>query len=516
MPAKKIELNKQFVKALELMEKTGRNIFITGRAGTGKSTLLELFRAQTKKKIAVLAPTGVAALNVSGQTIHSFFRFKTDITLKRVKKARPDSDMAKLYTGLDAIVIDEISMVRADLFDCIDKFMRLNGKTDKLPFGGAQMIFFGDLYQLPPVVTSAEREIFRTHYASPYFFSAQVVKNGFNFEYLELEKIYRQSDERFISALNAIRNNSMSAEDLEFINTRLAPDFVPPENDFFITLTATNDLAARINRDKLNELRGKEFRNEAYVAGDFEERSLPAEKVLEIKPGAQVMFLNNDREGRWVNGTVGVVKEIKKTEYGWKLIVSVGRENYEVDQHTWETHEYYFNKENKSIDTKKKGSFTQYPVRLAWAITIHKSQGKTFERVIIDLNRATFAAGQMYVALSRATKLESIILKKPVLAGHVRIDWQIVRFVTACQYAKSEEELSLEEKVCLLKSAVKEKRTIKIIYLKASDIKTARSIIPKKVGEFEYLNKKFLGVSARCLERNEDRIFRVDRILKME
>ena len=247
-----IEINEQFHRALEIMEDTSKNVFITGRAGTGKSTLLEYFRSFTSKKVAVLAPTGVAAVNVKGQTIHSFFKFKPDVTVEKIKKLRKD-DKASVYKKLDAIVIDEVSMVRADLLDCVDTFLRLNGPDKTDPFGGIQMIFVGDLYQLPPVVKGEERAIFSSLYDTPYFFSAHVFTK-LKMEFVELEKVYRQHDEHFISLLNAIRNNSITEESLELLNRRYIPEYEPDPDDFFVYLTTTNDLAERINSRQLEKL----------------------------------------------------------------------------------------------------------------------------------------------------------------------------------------------------------------------------------------------------------------------
>lgn len=249
-PASTIEINPEFRRALDVMETTGKNIFITGKAGTGKSTLLDYFRNATRKKVAVLAPTGVAALNVRGQTIHSFCRFKPDITLDKVKKISGKG--AALYKNLDAVIIDEISMVRADLLDCVERFLRLNGPHPKKRFGGIQMIFIGDLYQLPPVVTSAERNVFSTQYETPYFFSSRIFNEpGFDMEFVELEKIYRQTEEDFILLLNATRNRSVTDEDIGRLNRRCDAGFVPPDEDFYIHLTSTNDLAYKRNQEKL-------------------------------------------------------------------------------------------------------------------------------------------------------------------------------------------------------------------------------------------------------------------------
>lgn len=303
-----IEINPLFEKALRLMGESENNIFITGRAGTGKSTLLDYFRSITGKEIVVLAPTGVAAVNISGQTIHSFFGFRPDVTVEKVKKAAKKK-ASPIYKNIDAIVIDEISMVRADLLDCVDAFLRINGKAPGLPFGGTQMIFIGDLYQIPPVVAGHDRNIFREHYESEYFFDAKVY-NEIEIEYLELEKIYRQTDQTFIELLNKIRNKTACDEDIELINRRVIgnEDELPKDT---IYLTTTNAMAEERNEKELARLPGKNHVFKAEVGGEVDEKYFPADKVLRIKKEAQVMLLNNDPGGRWINGTIGTVSKIK-------------------------------------------------------------------------------------------------------------------------------------------------------------------------------------------------------------
>lgn len=308
----KIDLNPYFQKALSLMENTNQNVFLTGRAGTGKSTLLTYFRTHTKKKVVVLAPTGVAALNVHGQTIHSFFKFKPGITLQNVKRLYKNDDTKNLYNKIDTIVIDEISMVRSDLLDCVDKFLRLN-RSNAQPFGGVQMIFIGDLYQLPPVVTGSERDIFKTHYASPYFFDAKIFSE-LQIEFIELEKIYRQKDDAFIELLNSVRNNSATEEHLLRINQQYNPEFLPNPKSFTIYLTTTNEVADEINRNQLALLPQKLHTYDGIITGVFEKNSLPAEMTLSIKIGSQIMMLNNDSQSRWVNGTIGKIVGVEKYE----------------------------------------------------------------------------------------------------------------------------------------------------------------------------------------------------------
>lgn len=514
-PTKNIELNEQFRKALDVMENSSRNVFVTGRAGTGKSTLLEYFRGVTKKKIAVLAPTGVAALNVNGQTIHSFFRFGTDIIPEKVKKYRgPDRE---LYKKIETIVIDEISMVRADLLDCVDKFMRLNGRDGGEAFGGAQMVFIGDLYQLPPVVTGKEKEAFRVHYGSQYFFDAKAF-HGLDMEFIELEKIYRQSDANFIGLLNSIRNNSAGAKELVEINKTVDPWFRPAPDEFYISLTTTNAMAAEINETELSKLKSKLCRYTGEIEGNFDMNHLPTEIDLKVKAGSQIMMVNNDSRGRWVNGTVGRIERIAKDkdEEGDVIIVELrDKRKVEVVPYTWKIHRLYYDKEAGALGSEAVGSFTQYPLRLAWAVTIHKSQGKTFDRVIIDIGRGTFSHGQVYVALSRCTSLGGIVLRKPLEKRHIFMDWKVVKFLTKYQYGLSEKKLSTKEKISIIEDAIKNRAKLDIVYLKSNDEKSKRTIEPRRVGQMEYHGRPYVGVEAYCHKRKEDRIFRVDRILEM-
>ena len=510
----KLDLNEHFFKALGIMEDTDRNVFVTGRAGTGKSTLLQHFRNSTKKALAVIAPTGVAAVNVKGQTIHSFFNFKIDVTPDTVKKIKPRDK--SIYKNLDAIVVDEISMVRADILDCIDIFLRIHGKKKSLPFGGIQMIFIGDLYQLPPVVRYRERAVFSEYYRSPYFFDSKVFSNGLDMEFIELEKVYRQKDGRFLNILNAIRNNSATDDDFTAINSRHIPDFEGNEK-FYICLTTTNELADNINQKKLSEIKGKEYKYHGIVDGDFEAKDLPTAEDITVKVGAQVMLLNNDSSGRWINGSIGKVVEIEKIKNEPDVIwveLSDG-ERVDVAPYTWEMYEFNYERSKNRVVSEVTGRFTQYPIKFAWAVTIHKSQGLTFERVIIDIGRGTFSHGQLYVALSRCTNLDGIILRKPIMKKHIFMDRRIVEFVTKYQYKRAKERQPLEERISLIEQAIKERRKLDIVYLKAKDEKTRRTIIPKYMGELEYKGKKFLGLEAFCTKRMEERVFNIERILEM-
>ncbi|MBS0185880.1 MAG: AAA family ATPase [Proteobacteria bacterium] len=505
-----IDLNTDFTRVLNLMENTTQNLFITGRAGVGKSTLLTYFRERTKKKIAVLAPTGVAAINVQGQTIHSFFKFKPSITLQSVKKTYED-DKKNIYKKLEALIIDEISMVRADLLDCVDRFLRLNGKDPEKPFGGIQMIFIGDLYQLPPVVTSQEKEVFSSHYKSPYFFSAHFF-NEFEMEFIELEKVYRQQDERFINLLNSIRNKTTTEEDIALLNSRVQPEDI--EQDYGIYLTPKNVDVEILNEKKLNALKEKKYIFEAGIEGAFGKESYPTRDVLNLKVGSQIMMVNNDSKGRWVNGTMGKVTYIEKQEDA--TIIGVLLEDgktVDVLPYTWEVHRFFLEGEN--IQSEPVGAFTQYPLTLAWALTIHKSQGKTFKKVTLDIGNGSFMPGQVYVALSRCISLEGLRLKKPIQKKHIWLDYEVVKFVTNFQYQKSEIKCSLEQKKEIIEIIMKRNESFEMIYLKANNEKSQRRITPLRLEMMSYKGVSYFGLKGFCHQSQEDKVFRVDRILEI-
>jgi len=434
----KIEINEEFDRALQLLEQKFQSLFITGKAGTGKSTLLEYFRQRTKKNVAVLAPTGVAALNVNGQTIHSFFLIPPNITPQKVLEHKLSKKRINLIRKLDMIIIDEASMLRADLLDCIDVSLRHHRGQENEPFGGVQMVFIGDLYQLPPVVASAhERQLFSTHYSSPYFFSARCLEHV-DMQFLELEKIYRQKDDGFISLLNKIRDNSVNSEDIEALNTRYDPSFDDDKlKDFVITLTTTNAAADDKNVRELKKLSAEKESFFGELDGDFKRKTLPTSMELDLKVGAQVMMLSNDPMGRWVNGSIGKIIGIEFDDVVGDDLVIVdlnGKKSIEIKRHTWNIHKYFFNEETGQLDTEVAGSFTQFPLRLAWAVTIHKSQGKTFDNVVIDIGRGTFAHGQIYVALSRCTSFEGIVLKKRIEKRHIWMDRKVNDFFNHMRY----------------------------------------------------------------------------------
>ena len=510
-----IELNAEFKQALELMENSGKSVFVTGRAGTGKSTLLTHFTETTHKKVVILAPTGVAALNVKGQTIHSFFKFRPNITPERVRKLRAGDDGKNIYKQLDTLVIDEISMVRADLLDCVDKFLRLNGPLENKPFGGIQMVFIGDLYQLSPVVTGSDKEIFNTLYKTPYFYGAHVFE-FIEMEFVELQKVYRQHDEKFIDLLNSVRNNTITEKGLALLKQRYNPQFEPEPGEFYVYLTTTNAMAETINAAQLAKLDSPQIIFTGEIEGEFGKENLPTAIDLKIKPGAQIMMLNNDTEGRWVNGSIGEVKGLLHNNKGEDVIIADLNDGttVEIEPFTWEIYRSFV--DEGQLASEVIGTFTQYPLMLAWAVTIHKSQGKTFNNVIIDIGRGAFAHGQTYVALSRCTSLEGIVLVKPLQKKDIWTDFKVVDFLTKYQYKKAEQSHPVIDKIVLLEKAIKNKATLKITYLKPNDEKSIRIIRPEGVGEMTFQGKTYLGVRAFCLMRQDYRTFRVDRILEIE
>ncbi len=416
-----IEINNDFKYALNVLDKTNESVFLTGRAGTGKSTLLRLFRKTTKKKIVVLAPTGLAALNVQGQTIHSFFGFPPKPLAKSQIKPRRNR---KLYEKIDIIVIDEISMVRADMMDNIDYFLRINRRKDE-PFGGVQMLFVGDLFQLPPVVASNEEALLiQQNYDSPFFFSADVF-NYFDFEMIELREVFRQESRHFVRILDEIRLNQFDRDTLEDLNERVIPESLT--HDFYITLSPRNALVNKINKERLAKLPDYEYTFLASVTGNFKPSAFPAEAILKLRQNAQVMFVKNDPKRRFVNGSIGKIVQISNDFIKVEIEENGTRKVIDVEKVEWEILRYTVNMKNE-IETQVLGTFKQYPLTLAWAITIHKSQGKTFEKIIVDMGKGAFAAGQTYVALSRCKTLDGIVLTRPIHPKDIFTDERIVEF----------------------------------------------------------------------------------------
>lgn len=426
-PDKDIILTEEFSEALDLLH-AGRNIFLTGKAGTGKSTLVNLYLGQTDRKVVTVAPTGIAALNVDGMTVHRFFSFGTGVTIERVRSKKYEPRLAEVIATLDTLIIDEVSMIRADLFDCVVAALERFGPKPGTPFGGVQLVLVGDLYQLPPVVAESEEAWIEDNFGTPFFFSARSFDRA-DFPTVELSTVFRQKgDSRLLDILNAVRGGELLSGARAELNTRTRPDFVPPRDEFWLTLTTTNARAARTNNRHLESLGTPVREFQAAVVGDVTKDDVLAEEHLRIAVGAQVMLLNNHPGGLWANGTLGEVLSIRE-EDGEPVVTVRCRDDVtvEVGRHTWEVKRPQVG--NGSLRYEQVGSFTQLPLRLAWAITIHKSQGQTLDRVVVDLTGGTFASGQLYVALSRCTTFAGLVLVRDVQPQNLRADLRVREFL---------------------------------------------------------------------------------------
>jgi len=498
-----LDISSEFQQAFDLLEKGDTHLFVTGKAGSGKSTWLDYCRRKSAKNIVVLAPTGVAALNVHGQTIHRFFGFPVNISVEKITSKDFTPRAKRIYKRLNTLIIDEVSMLRADILDCIDAFLRFYGPKEGVPFGGVQMVFVGDLYQLPPVISHQEEAVFRQKYNTPYFFSADVFR-AIPLAVVELNKIYRQKDERFIGLLNRIRSNQVTAEDIALLNSRVAAIGEDESKDAFrISLTTVNQLADEINRKRMAALDGQLYSSQAVVDGTFGADYYPTSEILEFKLGAQIMFLNNDSKNRWVNGSIGHIENICLRDGQIRFLrVRLQEEQNLVDvfPYTWEIYKYTV--QDREVTAEVAGSFTQFPFRPAWAVTIHKSQGKTFRQVDIDIGNGTFATGQLYVALSRCCSFEGLRLVKPVAMRHILTDARVVSFMR--QYAPKQ-NFSLAEKTAFLHQAALERRKIEIIYRKTDGSSSRRLIIPVRI--------KGENLLAFCVQRQEQRSFNLERIV---
>ena len=425
--------NLEFQNAWNLIRNTHRSVFLTGKAGTGKSTFLKYICANTTKKHVVLAPTGIAAVNVGGQTMHSFFKipFKPllpddpDFSPRRIRKTlRYSSQKVKLIRQLDLIIIDEISMVRCDIIDFIDKVLRIYSGNMREPFGGKQLLFVGDIFQLEPVITRDMRDILRRYYQQFFFFNARVF-NKLGLIPIELRKIYRQTDSNFISMLDRVRVSNASHNDLQLLNARYDPDYKELDDKFVMTLATRRDTVDSINDAHMQALDTTEYVFIGQVTDVFPDNDLPTNKELTLKKGAQVIFIRNDKEGRWVNGTLGKVYRLD--ESGIEVELENG-ECYVIDQETWENVQYTYDEKEKKVIENVVGIFRQYPIKPAWALTVHKSQGLTFNNIVIDFAGGAFSSGQTYVALSRCTSLEGITLLKPLSQRDIIVNTAIVDF----------------------------------------------------------------------------------------
>lgn len=525
-----IQLSEDQEEILKKLLKNPGVVFLTGRAGTGKTTLIREFKRRYKKSFHVLAPTGIAALNIEGSTIHRFFKFPknlNDTTFTAIGKRD------EVYMMLDCLIIDEVSMVRCDTLDFIDKFLREAKKVDAA-FGGVKMILVGDLYQLPPVVDQREREHFRGEYDNELFFSAKALKET-EYKIYELTNIYRQKDIEFINILNAIRNNTADDTTLFKLNTRIRSSDDKAEDKFSITLCSKRKVASGINIDMLEQLPGDFISINAIISGKVEPEDYPTSRTLSLKIGSQVMLIKNSRGRRWINGSMGKVVgfiEASEEEYDDEvlneydnsftvnspLLVQVELKDgriVDVGLETWDIFEPGYNKSKKKIEHKVVGHFTQYPLILAWAISIHRSQGQTLENVNLELKGGLFAPGQLYVGLSRCTSLNGLVLRQEIEHKHIRVNWRVTKYFINYYINQAEKLLSYEAKKEIILKCIDKAQKINIKYINKSNEISIRTLTPRKYYRAEFKGNAYMALDAFDSVRQEIRTFQISRILNI-